>query len=209
MLISLSFVHLQNFHVLFWSFSWQHSLWKVQIDVVPHLDRVALCREAVERVITCVQDFLRDHWFTQKNFFSDSGVAMLNEAVAVADIVIVSEDFKPWFVFGCNQQVESDLQICQEKVAMAWNASRDKSERWFSAQSAGFPSASTSAGRQGVRIMKFVEEGQVENFAVPEPIASSSHCEKSTDWEQEKSFCVVWADVLEAFWSRQSCHQSP
>ena len=76
------------------------------------LDRVVVSREPVEGVITSVQDFVLYPLFTQKNFFSDSGVAMLKDAVAIADSVIVSEEFNPWSVFGneCNQQLKSDRQ---------------------------------------------------------------------------------------------------
>ena len=62
------------------------------------LDRVAISREAMEMVITCSRDFGWDPFFTQKSFFSDSGVAMLKEAVGVADSVIVSDEFNPWSV---------------------------------------------------------------------------------------------------------------
>ena len=55
---------------------------------------------------------------TQRSFFSDSGVAMLQDALA-----LLCGD-------GCNQQFVSDLQSFEEK------ASRDTSERWFGAQRA-------------------------------------------------------------------------
>ena len=64
-----------------------------QFDI--NLDRVAVSREAVEGGINCVQEFVRNPLFTQKSFFSDSGIAMLKDAVAVTDNVIVSEDFNP------------------------------------------------------------------------------------------------------------------
>ena len=59
---------------------------------------MVLSFEVAEGFITCVQDFVRDPFFTQKSFFSERGVAMLKDAVAVADSVIVSEKFKPWSV---------------------------------------------------------------------------------------------------------------
>ena len=57
--------------------------------------------------------------------------AMLQDAAAFADSVIVSEEYNPWSVFGdgCNQEVVSDLQICQEKIVFRRKASRDTSER--------------------------------------------------------------------------------
>ena len=139
-----------------------------------NLDRVARSREAIEGVFTCVQDFVRDTLVTQKCFLSDSGAAM-------SDSIIVSEQFNPLSVFGCgcNQHVVSGLQSCQEKVVIRRKISRDTSERWFGAQSAGLPSPCASVGRSGVRILNIVEEGQVQYVAVPEPTASSSQSVKS------------------------------
>ena len=54
------------------------------------------------------------------------------------------------------------LHYCPEKVLMRRKASGDTSQRWFGAQIADLPSASTSAGRGGARISNAVEEGQVE-----------------------------------------------
>ena len=103
------------------------------------LDCVAVNGEAVEGVITCVEDFVRDPLFTHKSFYSDSGVAMLKDAVAVAGSVIVGEDFNPWSVFGdgCNQQDVSHLQSCPEKVVFWRKASQHRGERWFGGPSAG------------------------------------------------------------------------
>ena len=81
---------------------------------------------------------------------------------------------------GCRQHVVSDLQSCQEKVVIWRKASRNRSERWFGAQSAHLPSASTPAGRGGVRVSNVREEGQVEYVAVPEPTASSLYSLKSS-----------------------------
>ena len=43
---------------------------------------LAISQEAVEGVITCVQDFVGDASFNRRSFFSDSGLAMLQDAVA-------------------------------------------------------------------------------------------------------------------------------
>ena len=146
-----------------------------------NLDRVAVSREAVEGVIYCVQEFGRDPLFTQKSLFSDSAVARLKYAVAVADSVIVSEQFSPWSVFedGCNQDVVIDMQSCHEKVVLRRKASRDTSELWFGTPSACLPSVIASAGRSCVQISIVGEEAQVEYVAVLEPTASSSRTVKS------------------------------
>ena len=140
-----------------------------------------MSREAVEEVIASVQDFVRDSSFTQKKFFSDSGVAMLKDAVVSDGWVIVSKECNRWSVFedGGNQQVVSDLQSCQEKVVWLRKASRDTSKRLFEARSAGPPATGTTSRLSGVRISNIVVEGQVEYVAVPEPAASSSRSVKS------------------------------
>ena len=91
---------------------------------------MAVSREAVAGVISCVQDVVRNATITQRSFFSDSGVVMLNQASAFADSVIVIEEYNPWSVFGDgrNQQPASSLQSCQEKVALRRKASRDTNE---------------------------------------------------------------------------------
>ena len=142
---------------------------------------MALSCETVERVFTYVQHFIRDTIFTQKSYFSDCGVAMVREAVAVADSVIVSEELNPWSVFGdvCNHQVASDLQSCLKKVVIRRKTSRDTSERWFGSQCAGSASTKASVGRSGVRILNVVEERRLEYVVVAEPTADLSHSAKS------------------------------
>ena len=122
----------------------------------------------------------------------DSGVAMLKDVLIVADSVIVSEEYNPWSVFwdGCNQQVVYDLQSCQEKVLLRRKASRDTSERWFRARSAGSPSAGTTAVHSGVRNSNTLEEGQVEYVAVLEPDASSSRSVKSPVIGSKGKACI-------------------
>ena len=164
------------------------------------LDRVAISREAVERVITGVEDFVRNGSFTQRSLFPDSGVATLQDAVAPADNVIVTEDYNPWSVFGdwCNDHVVSDLQSCQ-KVVLRRKASRDTSGRWIGAQSDGSPSAATTPARRGVRISNIVGVGLVHYVNSREPTASSSGCEESADREQKAGICVVPAKVPQTF----------
>ena len=153
-----------------------------------NLDRVAVSREAVEVVINCVQEFERDPLFTQKSLFSDSGVAMLKDALAVANSVIVGEEFSPWSVFGdgCNQDLVIDMQSCHEKVVLRRKAYGDTSELCFGTPRACLPSAIASAGRSCVQISIVVEEAQVEYVAVLEPTACSSRTVKSPVIESKR-----------------------
>ena len=142
---------------------------------------INLDRVEVEGVNACVHDFVLDTSVTQKSFFSESGVVMLKDAVAVADSVIVSGNYNPWSVFGdgCNQLFVSGLQPFQDKVVMRRNASRNTSERCFGAQRVGSPSTGASAGRSAVQISNIVEEARVEYVAVPEHAAGLSRSVKS------------------------------
>ena len=51
------------------------------------LDGVAIDHEKVKGTVACVQDFVRRPLFTQRNFFSETGISMLNTAVTAADAV--------------------------------------------------------------------------------------------------------------------------
>ena len=47
-------------------------------------------------VLLCVQDFVRDPVFTQRNFFSETGVTMLSEASAISDSITSSSAYAAW-----------------------------------------------------------------------------------------------------------------
>ena len=95
-------------------------------------------QEAVEGNTACVRDFLRDPSFTQRIIFYDVRVAMLKNAGAAAESIVLSEQCNPWSFFkdGSDQQVVSDLQSCHEKVVSRCRISKDTVERWFGVQSA-------------------------------------------------------------------------
>ena len=54
----------------------------------------------VRGAVACVQDFVRHPLFTQRNYFSETGISMLNTAVTVADAVRNSAKFDPWVANG-------------------------------------------------------------------------------------------------------------
>ena len=60
------------------------------------LERVMIAEDEVRGALLCVQDFVRRPYFTQRNYFSDSGVAMLTESAAVCDSITSSAVFGPW-----------------------------------------------------------------------------------------------------------------
>ena len=75
------------------------------------LDGVALDHEKAKEAVPCVHDFVRQPLFTQKNLFSETGIRMLNTAVAAADTAQHSSDFDPWRAFGVEPgPVTADLE---------------------------------------------------------------------------------------------------
>ena len=64
------------------------------------LDGVAIDHEKVKGAVACVQDFVRHPLFTQRSFFSETGISMLNTAVTAADAVRNSDRYDPWGAIG-------------------------------------------------------------------------------------------------------------
>ena len=64
--------------------------WGPEEDIPKFLlnsDQIALCRPAVKYASSCVQNFVRNSLFTQRDFFKDNGFSMLLSAVNVASTV--------------------------------------------------------------------------------------------------------------------------
>ena len=59
------------------------------------LNGVAIDHENVKGAVACVQHSVRHPLFTQRNFFSETGISMLNTAVTAADAVRISSKFDP------------------------------------------------------------------------------------------------------------------
>ena len=55
-----------------------------------NLVRIAIKEEEVRGVLLSVQDFVTSPHFTQRNFFSESGVTILSEAAAISDRIASS-----------------------------------------------------------------------------------------------------------------------
>ena len=131
------------------------------------LDRVAVKKEEVRGVLFCVQDFVRSPHFTQRNFFSETGMTMLSESVAIADSNTSSPVYAPWSVVesASARQVVTYLCACWYRVVVRRRTTKDTSERWYHG---GTPRSET-ASRPGVRITDVVEEGRVEYVPVAPP----------------------------------------
>ena len=127
-----------------------------------------MIREDEERsALLCEQDFVRSPHFTQRNFFSDSGVTMLAESAANCDSIINSAVFEPWShvesVSG--SQVVAEVCACVNQAVDWRRAVKDSQEQWYAVGGIR-PSSEDSASRSGVRMSNIVEEGQVENVPV-------------------------------------------
>ena len=134
------------------------------------LDRVAIRKDVVRSVLLCVQEFVRDPVFTQRSFFSETGVAMLSEAAAISDSVTNSSVYVPWSTVESelSARIIADLKSCFKKVVERRRVVKDTSEQWYRL-GAVRPSSGESTSQCGVRISTVVEEGQVEYVPVAAP----------------------------------------
>ena len=60
-----------------------------------NLDRVTISRRSIDSAICCVQSFVRDPLFTQRDFFTDNGISMLLGAVNIAGGVCEESVYDP------------------------------------------------------------------------------------------------------------------
>ena len=94
------------------------------------LDRVAIREDIVRGVLLCVQDFVRDPVFTQRSFFSETGVVMLSEAAAISDSITSSSVYVPWSTVESESsaRIISDLKTCFEKAVDRRREVKDTSD---------------------------------------------------------------------------------
>ena len=135
-----------------------------------NLDWVAIREEVVRGVLLCVQDFLRGPVFTQRSFFSETGVKMLSEAAAISDSIISSSLHAPWSEVenGSSAQIIADLKTGFEKALDRRRVVKDTSEQCY-ALSDVRPSSGESSSQYSVRILTVEEEGQVDYVPVAPP----------------------------------------
>ena len=131
------------------------------------LDRFPIKEEEVRGVLLCVQDFVRSPHFTQRSFFSESGLTMLSESVAIADRITSSLVYAPWSIVetACGSQVITDLRACWNRVVLCRRIAKDSSERFYY----GGTTRSKTAARPEVRISDVVGKGCVESVPVASP----------------------------------------
>ena len=83
-----------------------------------NFDRVMICEDEVHSAILCAEVFIRSPHFNQRNFFSDSGIAMLAESAANSDRITHSAVFEPWshVETTSRSQVVADVCGCVNEV---------------------------------------------------------------------------------------------
>ena len=135
-----------------------------------NLDRVAIREDIVPGVLLCVQEFVRDPVFTQRSFFSETGVEMLSDAAAISDSITSCSLYVPWSAVETESsaRIISDLKTCLEKALERRRVVKDTSEQWY-CLGAVRPSSGESSSQYGVRISTVVEEGQVDYVPVAAP----------------------------------------
>ena len=144
------------------------------------LNGVAIDHEKVKAAVACVQDFVRHPLFTQRSFFSETGISMQNTAVTAADAVRNSAMFDPWRAIDVEAgPFIADLKSCFEKVMSQRKAMKGTRERWFSAETNASSAVGESAPRTTVRISDVVEVGDVQNKAEHEKLGLPC-CSRST-----------------------------
>ena len=124
-----------------------------------NLDRVMICQDEVQSAILCVQDFVRSPHFTQRNFFSDSGIAMLAESAAISDRITHSAVFEPWGHVETTSlsQVVADVCGCLNVALDRRRLVKDSQEQWYAVVGIR-PLSEDSTSRSGVRISKILEK---------------------------------------------------
>ena len=129
--------------------------------------------DEVQSAILCVQDFVTSPHFTQRSFFSDSGIAMLTESAAMSDRITHSAVFEPWSHVETTSRSQGVADVCGS-VSEALDRRRvlkDSQEQWYAVGGIR-PSSEESASRSAVRISNVVEEGRVEYVPARAPSAS-------------------------------------
>ena len=137
-----------------------------------NLDRVTIDHRSIDSAICCVQSFVRNHLFTQRDFFTHNGILMLLSAVNVAGSVCEDSVYDPWIVISPEgyAAVVADLKRAYDVVVVHRKDTRDTSERWLGVASVVSSVVEESSGEQAVRVSNVVEVGQVEYL--PQSVSS-------------------------------------
>ena len=131
------------------------------------LDRVAIPDGQMRDDLLCVQDFVKNSYFTQRSFFSESCLTMLFEPVAIVGSVTSSPVYAPWSYVEtvCAGQVVTDLRAGWDQVSLCGRTAMNTSGRWYH----GGTRRSETLSNPGVRNSDILEEGRVDHVPVVSP----------------------------------------
>ena len=127
-----------------------------------NIDRVTTDRRLIDSAICCVQSFVRDPLFTQRDFFIDIGILTFLSAVKLAASVCEDSVCDPWKVILPEgyAAVVVDLKRTYDGFVFHRKDARDSSERCFGVASVESSVAGESSGQQAVRLSNVVEIGE-------------------------------------------------
>ena len=127
------------------------------------LNGVKIDHEEAKKANACVQPFVRSPLFTQRIFFSATGITMLNIANASADAVQQRSEFHPWGAIGVEAgTVIADLAAYREKICLRRKTTKVTPEYWFGADSVASSLVGEAAPRTTVRNSDLVEVGDLQ-----------------------------------------------
>ena len=129
-----------------------------------NIDRVTISRRTIDSAICCVQSYVQNPLFTQRDFFTDNGISMPLSAVNIAGSVCEDSIYNPWSLIlpeGYGAVVD-ELKKAYEVVEFRRKDAGDTSERWLGVASVESSVVGESSGQQGVRISNVVEVGEME-----------------------------------------------
>ena len=136
-------------------------------------DRVIICGLEVRGALLCMQDFVRNPHFTERNFFSDSGVTMLAESATICGSNTDSAVFelRSHVETASRSQVVAEVCTCVNQAVDCRRAVKASQEQWYAVGGIR-PSSEASASRSGVKVSSIVEEGRAEYVHVRAPSVS-------------------------------------
>ena len=128
-------------------------------EFIIYLERVMIAEDEARGFLLFVQDFVRSPHFNQRNFFSDSGIAMLFESAAVCDSIKSSALFEPrsHMETASRSQVVVEVCACVDRAVDRRRAVQGSQEQWYAVGGIRLFSED-SASRSGVKILNAVEE---------------------------------------------------
>ena len=143
-----------------------------------NLDRVTISHRSIDSTICCVQSYVRNPVFIQRDLHTDKGISMLLSAVNIAGSVCDDSVYDQWnriLPEGYDAGVQ-DLKKAYDVFLVCQKDARDTSERWLGVAGVESSVVRESSGQQGVRISNIVEVGEVEYLpeSMPVPLIPST-----------------------------------